>query len=162
MEQGERKTTDNNLNALQTLVNTMDYITSVAPIMQAGDTIGYTINFYQSNPLSIYNGTTSQIGITQDEEGNWLWTLDGEVLTTPEGTPIPANGQDAAAPQLSTGKALQDEGIKTDAQGNAITADIAYLSVDGGVTKASKATKETPAPGAPQAPMATASLRTWR
>ena len=129
-----QKTTDNNLNALQTLVNTMDYITSVAPIMQAGDTIGYTINFHQSNPLSIYNGTTSQIGITQDEEGNWLWTLDGEVLTTPDGTPIPANGQDAAAPQLSTGKALQDEGIKTDAQGNAITADIAYLSVDGGET----------------------------
>ena len=129
-----QKTTDNNLNALQTLVNTMDYITSVAPIMQANDTIGYTINFYQSNPLSIYNGTTSQIGITQDEEGNWLWTLDGEVLTTPDGTPIPANGQDAAAPQLSTGKALQDSGIKTDAQGNAITADIAYLSVDGGET----------------------------
>ena len=129
-----QKTTDNNLNALQTLVNTMDYITSVAPIMQAGDTIGYTINFYQSNPLSIYNGTTSQIGITQDEEGNWLWTLDGEVLTTPDGTPIPANGQDAAAPQLSTGKALQDSGVKTDAQGNAITTDIAYLSVDGGET----------------------------
>ena len=129
-----QKTTDNNLNALQTLVNTMDYITSVAPIMQAGDTIGYTINFHQSNPLSIYNGTTSQIGITQDEEGNWLWTLDGEVLTTPDGTPIPANGQDAAVPQLSTGKALQDSGVKTDAQGNAITADIAYLSVDGGET----------------------------
>ena len=129
-----QKTTDNNLNALQTLVNTMDYITSVAPIMQANDTIGYTINFYQSTPLSIYNGTTSQIGITQDEAGNWLWTLDGEVLTTPDGTPIPANGQDAAAPQLSTGKALQDSGVKTDAQGNAITADIAYLSVDGGET----------------------------
>ena len=59
----------------------MDYITSVAPIMQANDTIGYTINFHQSNPISIYNGTTSQIGITQDEEGNWLWTLDGEILT---------------------------------------------------------------------------------
>ena len=129
-----QKTTDNNLNALQTLVNTMDYITSVAPIMQANDTIGYTINFYQSTPISIYNGTTSQIGITQDEAGNWLWTLDGEILTTPDGTPIPANGQDAAAPQLSTGKALQDSGIKTDAQGNAITADIAYLSVDGGET----------------------------
>ena len=94
-----QKTTDNNLNALQTLVNTMDYITSVAPIMQANDTIGYTINFYQSTPISIYNGTTSQIGITQDEAGNWLWTLDGEILTTPDGTPIPANGQDAAAPQ---------------------------------------------------------------
>ena len=112
----------------------MDYITSVAPIMQANDTIGYTINFYQSNPISIYNGTTSQIGITQDEEGNWLWTLDGEILTTPDGTPIPANGQDAAAPQLSTGKALQDEGIKTDAAGDAIIADIAYLSVDEGET----------------------------
>ena len=129
-----QKTTDNNLNALQTLINTMDYITSVAPIMQANDTIGYTINFHQSNPISIYNGTTSQIGITQDEEGNWLWTLDGEILTTPDGMPIPANGQDAAAPQLSTGKALQDEGIKTDAAGDAIIADIAYLSVDEGET----------------------------
>lgn len=129
-----QQTTNNNLNALQTLINTMDYITSVSPIMQANDTIGYTINFYQSNPISIYNGTTSQIGITQDAEGNWLWTLDGEILTTPDGTPIQANGLDAAAPQLSIGKDLLDKDIKTDAEGDDIATDIAYLSVDGGET----------------------------
>ena len=129
-----QQTTNNNLSALQTLINTMDYITSVSPIMQAGDTVGYTINFYQSEPISIYNGSTSEIGITQDTAGNWLWTLDGELLTDANGNPIQANGQSATSPKLSLGKALLDDNIKTDAEGDAIAADIAYLSVDGGKT----------------------------
>ena len=86
-----QQTTNNNLTALQTLINTMDYITSVSPILQSGDTIGYTINFYQSDPISIYNGTTSEIGVTQDASGNWLWTIDGEVLTDADGNPIQAS-----------------------------------------------------------------------
>lgn len=58
------------------------------------------ISFLYSDPITIYNGTqgeagdTPQIGLTQDEAGNWYWTLNGELMTDPDGNPIRANGED--------------------------------------------------------------------
>ena len=129
-----QKTTNDNLAALQALISTMDYITSVSPIVQENDTIGYTIDFHQSEPISIYHGTSSWIGVTQDENGDWFWTLDGEILTDDDGEPIRANGHDATAPLLSVGKSLIEDKISIDADGEKILADVSYLSVDGGKT----------------------------
>lgn len=102
-----------NIASLQTLVNAVqgnDYITSIVPIVAGEDTIGYTITFTKSGPVTIYNGKdgkdgndgldgqdgedgndgadgkdgadgyTPQIGVKLDEDGIYYWTLDGEWL----------------------------------------------------------------------------------
>lgn len=127
-----QKATNNNITALQELISTTDYITSVSPILQGKDTIGYSIAFQNSDPISIYHGTTSQIGVSQGEDGNWYWTIDGEILKDSLGNPIFANGKDAPAPQMSTGQQLKDKQITTDAEGHAVVTDAVYLSVDEG------------------------------
>lgn len=74
--------TNTNIQSLQTLLNTVDYITAVTPITEAGMEVGYTISFLNSPAITIYHGQkgeqgeqgeegiTPQIGITQGEDGN--------------------------------------------------------------------------------------------
>ena len=147
--------TNTNIQALQTLLSTTDYITAVTPVVQDGVEVGYTISFLHTPAITIYHGTkgdkgdtgdTPQIGAAQAEDGNWYWTLNGEPLTDADGNPIQANGtkgeqgepgsdgDDAPLPQLATGAKLTDQGITTDSQNNPIAADAIYLSVDGGKT----------------------------
>lgn len=90
---------NNNIAAIQQLLNTQDYITSVTPVVLSGETVGYTIEFAKSPSITIYNGEkgdkgdTPQIGITQESDGNWYWTLNGELMLDPQGNPIRANGE---------------------------------------------------------------------
>ena len=104
-----------NIEALQTLVTALqnhDTITSIAPIKQGDKIIGYTITFSQSEPITIYHGTdgkdgadgedgadgkdgyTPTIGVAQDEDGAYYWTLDGEWLLDENGNKIKAVGTD--------------------------------------------------------------------
>ena len=147
--------TNTNIQALQTLLSTTDYITAVTPVVKDGVEVGFTISFLNTPAITIYHGTkgdkgdkgdTPQIGAAQAEDGNWYWTLNGEFLTDTDGNPIRANGtqgeqgdqgpagDDAPLPQLATGAKLTDQGITTDSQNNPIAADAIYLSVDGGKT----------------------------
>lgn len=93
--------TNTNIQALQTLLSTTDYITAVTPVMQDGEEVGYTISFLNTPAITIYHGTkgdkgdtgdTPQIGVTQADDGNWYRTLNGELLTGTDGQPIQANG----------------------------------------------------------------------
>ena len=98
--------TNNNIAALQKLLTTNDMITSVTPVMMGDETVGYTISFLHSDPITIYHGkkgdkgedgvdgSTPQIGLTQQEDGNWYWTLNGSLMTDADGNPIRANGDD--------------------------------------------------------------------
>lgn len=132
--------TNTNIQALQTLLSTTDYITEVTPVMKNGVEVGFTISFLNTPSITIYHGTngdTPQISVTQCEDDNWYWTLNGELLTDAQDNPIKANGIDgdsAPLPQLATGTNLTDKGITTDSQNDAIVADAIYLSVDGGKT----------------------------
>ena len=50
---------NNDIVALQTVITALqnnDYVTSVSPIIQGGETIGYTISFSKSGIVNIYNG----------------------------------------------------------------------------------------------------------
>ena len=159
---------NNNIAALQQLLNTNDMITSVTPVMENGKEVGYTIAFLHSDPVTIYNGTqgekgeagdTPQIGLTQDEDGNWYWTLNGELMCDAEGNPIRANGEDgedgqdgqpgqdgkpgadgedgdpgapAPTPQIGLGSSIEGGTIVTD--NGVVQLDAWYLSVDGGAT----------------------------
>ena len=147
--------TNTNIEALQTLLSTTDYITAVTPVVKDGVEVGFTISFLNTPAITIYHGTkgdkgdkgdTPQIGAAQAEDGNWYWTLNGEFLTDTDGNPIRANGtqggqgepgpagDDAPLPQLATGTKLNEQQITTDSQGDAIAVDAIYLSVDGGKT----------------------------
>lgn len=120
-----------NIAALQQLVSTTDYITEVTPVMQGDKEIGYTISFLNSEPVTIYHGETPQISITQQDDGNWYWTLDGELLTDSQGNPLRVN---IVVPQLSTGENLVSQGIAVDSDNNDIVEEAVYLSVDEGKT----------------------------
>ena len=151
--------------SLQTLLNTADYITAVTPVMEEGEEVGYTISFLHSDPITIYHGTkgdtgedgyTPQIGLTQQDDGNWYWTLDGELMADADGNPIRANGQDgqdgddgqdgrpgangkdAPTPQVKIGSSIDSGtlyGLDGQTQTDADTdTDAWYLSVDNGQT----------------------------
>ena len=147
--------TNTNIQALQTLLSTTDYITAVTPVVKDGVEVGFTISFLNTPSITIYHGTkgdkgdkgdTPQIGAAQAEDGNWYWTLNGEPLTDADGNPIQANGtqgeqgdlgpagDDAPLPQLATGTKLTEQGVNTDTQNEDIEPDAIYLSVDGGQT----------------------------
>lgn len=184
-----------NIAALQQLLNTTDYITSVTPLTENGEEVGYVIEFHNSDPITIRHGakgdkgdkgdqgeqgeqgpqgepgkdgedgadgsdgedgSTPVIGLTQGEDGNWYWTLNGEPMTDPEGNPVRANGEKgdqgeqgedgekgddgaqgipgtpAPTPQISLGSLIKSGTIMTD-EGNKKD-DAYYLSVDDGTT----------------------------
>ena len=167
--------TNQSIAAMQELLNTTDMITGVSAVTEDGQTVGYTITFLQSDPITIYNGAkgadgedgadgadgqTPQIGLAQAEDGNWYWTLNGELLTDAQGNPIRANGLDGAdgadgedgedgatgpegpqgndgtsapTPQILLGSNIPASGnVQTD-NGKAID-NAWYLSVDNGAT----------------------------
>ena len=183
---------NNNIAALQQLLNTNDMITSVTPVTLGGEVTGYTIAFLHSDPITIYHGEkgdkgdkgdqgeqgeqgiqgepgkdgadgadgsdgkdgyTPQIGLTQQADGNWYWTLDGELMLDPNGDPIRANGDkgeqgddgdkgdtgdtgqpgtSAPTPQIKLGSSITSGTIETD--NGTKDPDAWYLSVDNGKT----------------------------
>ena len=171
---------NHNIQSLYELINTTDYITSVSPLMEGGQEVGYTISFLHSEPITIYHGEkgdkgdqgdkgdkgdqgipgqdgedgadgyTPQVGLTQQADGNWYWTLDGQLMTDSQGNPIRANGldgqdgedgqdgssgvdgKDAPTPQIKLGSTITGGTVITDNGG--MQAEAWYLSVDGGQT----------------------------
>lgn len=122
-----------NLSAMQSIVTAMqtgDYITSVSPITEGGKTIGYTITFAKVDPITIYHGQdgadgqdgkdgadgqdgkdggdghTPVMGVKQDTDGIWYWTIDGEWLLDSNNQKVKAvgvdgkDGEDGVTPQL--------------------------------------------------------------
>ena len=107
-----------NISALQTVVEALennDYVTSVFPVSENGKTVGYTINFSKSGAVTIYHGKdgsngndgadgasgkdghdgqTPVIGVRQDTDGRYYWTLNGEWLKDDAGNKIPTTGND--------------------------------------------------------------------
>lgn len=112
-----------NISSLQTLVEALqqnDYVTGVVPVMQGGETVGYTISFTKSEPVTIYHGEkgdkgdkgdtgatgdTGAAGVAgndghtpvmgvEEVDGVYYWTVDGEPLTDDDGNRIPASARD--------------------------------------------------------------------
>lgn len=148
------KQMNTNISSLQTIVTALqnnDYVTGVTPVTKNGEVIGYTITFTKSQPITIYHGEdgkdgangkdgyTPQIGVKQDTDGIYCWTVDGVWLYA-NGNKIKAVGTD--------GKDGQDgeDGITPKLK---IENDYWYVSYDNGQTwtKLGKATGEDGANG---------------
>ena len=132
------KQMNTNISSLQTIVKALqnnDYVTGVTPITKDGKTVGYTITFTKSQPITIYHGedgkdgSTPIIGVKQDTDNIYYWTLNGEWLLDANGNKIKAqgtDGKDGITPQLK------------------IENDYWYISYDNGAswTQLGKATGE--------------------
>ena len=131
-----------NISSMQQIITALqnnDFVTDILPIVENGKEIGYTLTFSKSGTVTIYhghdgadgedgkdgtdgkdgaNGSTPVIGIQQDDDGAWYWTLNGEWLLDDQGEKVRAsaidgkdgedgkdgkngkNGADAIIPQL--------------------------------------------------------------
>ena len=110
-----------NIASLQTIITALqnnDYVTGVTPITKAGEVIGYTISFTKSSAITIYHGedgkdgqdgqnglngqdgkdgkdgSTPVIGVRQDSDNIYYWTVNGEWLLDENGNKIKAEGKD--------------------------------------------------------------------
>ena len=100
---------NSDISSLHTLVTALqqnDYVTGVVPVVSGGETVGYTITFTKSDPITIYhgkdgeNGHTPIIGVELVNDV-YYWTLDGAPLTdSATGARIPASASDGMTPQL--------------------------------------------------------------
>ena len=150
-----KEQTNQSIASMQELLNTTDMITGVTAVTEDGETVGYTITFLHSDPITIYNGAkgadgedgadgqTPQIGLAQAADGNWYWTLNGETLTDADGNPIRANGLDGADGEDGEDGATGPEGPQSDDGTSAPTPQILLgsnipasgtVQTDGGTT----------------------------
>lgn len=118
--------TNQSIAAMQELLNTTDMITGVTAVTEDGETVGYTITFLHSDPITIYNGAKGADGKdgADGEDGE-----DG--ATGPEG-PQGDDGTSAPTPKILLGSSITSGTIETDngkKDNNAW-----YLSVDDGKT----------------------------
>ncbi|MBQ9185321.1 MAG: leucine-rich repeat protein, partial [Bacteroidales bacterium] len=112
------------LRCIVQAVQNGDYITSVTPLTENGKEVGYTINFSKGKPITVYHGKdgangkdgkdgqdgkdgedgkdgtngqdghTPVIGVKQDTDGIWYWTIDGEWLLDSNNQKVKAVGLD--------------------------------------------------------------------
>ena len=110
-----------NISSLQQIIAALqnyDYVKNIAPVTENGKQIGYTISFSKSGDVTIYHGkdgkdgadgkdgvdgtdgkdgvdgNTPMIGVRQDADGVWYWTLNGEWLLDDQGEKVRALGRD--------------------------------------------------------------------
>ena len=108
------KEMNTNITSLQTIVDVLqanDYITGIVEIKKNGEVIGYTITFGKHDPITIYHGQDGKdgadgkdgqdgsanapvIGVAQDTDGVYYWTLNGEWLLDDNGNKLPVSGKD--------------------------------------------------------------------
>ena len=111
------KEMNTNITSLQTIVSVLqsnDFITGIVEIKKNGEVIGYTITFGKHDPITIYHGQDGKdgadgkdgqdgqngsanapvIGVAQDTDGVYYWTLNGEWLLDDNGNKLPVSGTD--------------------------------------------------------------------
>lgn len=161
---------NSNIEALQTIVYALqnnDYISSILPIVENGKEVGYVINFTKSGSVTIYHGKdgangadgkdgkdgtngqdgadghTPVIGVKQDTDGIWYWTLDGQWLLDDNGQKVKAVGVDGKdGKDGKDGSSSQDGTDGQDGENgkDGITPQLKiedgywYVSMDNGVT----------------------------
>lgn len=99
------KQMNTNISSLQKILEALQDDLSISEVEQISD--GYIIHFSDGSTVTIKNGkdsgTTPVIGVREDTDGCYYWTLDGDWLTDEKGNKIKAedsNGTDGVTLQL--------------------------------------------------------------
>ena len=80
------KQMNTNISSLQTIVTALqnnDYVTGVTPITRDGKTVGYTITFAKSQPITIYHGEDGKDGQNGADGKDGVNGVDGQDGHTP-------------------------------------------------------------------------------
>ncbi len=130
------KQMNTNISSLQKIVNAVQSSLLISNVEQISD--GYIIHFSDGSTATIKDGKDSGaapvIGVKQDVDGCYYWTLDGKWMTDEKGNKVKAqgtdgkDGKDAITPQLKiengrwmlsmdNGKTWTDIGQATGADG---------------------------------------------
>ncbi|MGN1211428.1 MAG: PL29 family lyase N-terminal domain-containing protein [Candidatus Cryptobacteroides sp.] len=112
--------TNENLSALSAIVNAIkdnDFVEEVTAVYEEGEIIGYEITFSKNGKVTVYNGkdgkdgkdgnngTVPAIGLRQDTDGIWYWTINGEWLLDEDEQKVRASSQDGSdGPQGDSGE----------------------------------------------------------
>ena len=148
------KEMNTNITSLQTIVSVLqsnDFITGIVEIKKNGEVIGYTITFGKHDPITIYHGqngadgkdgqdgssSTPVIGVAQDTDGVYYWTLNGEWLLDDNGNKLPVSGKDGKDGQNGAdGKDGQDGADGKDGISPLLKIENGYwyISYDNGAT----------------------------
>lgn len=119
----QMQTANSNISSLQTITAALQKNVSVTSVTEVEG--GYKLVFSNGSTAVIKNGSeghTPSIGVKQDSDGVYYWTLDGNWLLDAKGNKVRVTGEDgkpgsdAVAPQLKIEKGFW------------------YLSTDGGAT----------------------------
>ena len=119
-------TINSNIASLQAVLNALQqnkYVSAVNPVIESGKMVGYCLIFTDGSTVTLYHGTDGAdgtdgrdgrdgrdgvdgidgadgvapvIGVRQDEDGSWYWTLNGEWLLDRKGNKVKAVGNDGA------------------------------------------------------------------
>lgn len=102
-----------NLTSLRDIVSAMqqgEYIVDVSPLTENGVEVGYKITFSEHGTINIYHGkdgldsgTVPEIGVKQDVDGVYYWTINGEWVLDEKGNKLPVSssaGADSLTPEL--------------------------------------------------------------
>lgn len=84
-----------NISSIQQVITELNnggYVTGVGDIIEDGDIAGYTLTFSDGRTIRIVNGKTPKISLSQDSDGIWYWTLDGQWMLDGNGNKIKAEG----------------------------------------------------------------------
>lgn len=97
------KSLSDQTSALQQILDGKLFIESVEDDGQGTVTLHLISSTGELSTITITDGKDGEdgktpsapnIGVTQDGEGNWFWTIDGEPLLDPDGNRVPVNGTD--------------------------------------------------------------------
>ncbi len=163
----EMNTNISALQTIVDVLQSNDFITSVVEIKKDGEVVGYTITFGKHDPITIYHGqdgkdgqngqdgadgkdgqdgqngadgkdgSTPVIGVAQDTDGVYYWTLNGEWLLDDNGNKLPVSGKDGQ--NGTNGSNGQDGADGQDGQ-DGVTPQLKieegywYISYDNGAT----------------------------
>lgn len=83
-----QKTVNEQLGSLQGILTATDYVTGIEKVTKEDGTQGYKINFLHAQSITLYfndqnevsGDSGSAIGVAQDSNGKWYWTMGGEPL----------------------------------------------------------------------------------
>lgn len=104
-------TTIESLQQLIAVMQSENRIKDIVPVMENGETVGYTITFTSGNPVTIYNGKNGQdghtpiVGVKQDADGFWYWTVDKDWMLNGNGEKVRADAAQGITPKLK----IEDE-----------------------------------------------------